>query len=72
MGWEAIRIARLIKSAKHCIVFTGAGISTAAGVGDYRGKSGKWTSHDLNDFINDCESTYCFVVSSSAIRISDL
>ena len=29
--------------SKGAVVFSGAGISTAAGVGDYRGKSGKWT-----------------------------
>ena len=58
MGWEAIRIARLIKNARHCIVFTGAGVSTAAGIGDFRGKAGKWTSNDLNDFISDCELVF--------------
>lgn len=43
---EALRIADLIKNANHCVVFTGAGISTSAGIGDYRGKSGKWTEED--------------------------
>lgn len=40
---EADRIVEMLKSAKYAIAFTGAGISTSAGVGDFRGKSGKWT-----------------------------
>ena len=30
---KAKKIASLIKSSKHCVAFTGAGISTAAGIG---------------------------------------
>lgn len=43
---ESTRIARLLQAAKHCVAFTGAGISTSAGIGDYRGKGGKWTEMD--------------------------
>ncbi len=43
---EADRIATLLKNARHCVAFTGAGISTSAGIGDYRGKGGKWTEMD--------------------------
>ncbi|KAK3600867.1 hypothetical protein CHS0354_019215 [Potamilus streckersoni] len=43
---EAKRIAQMIRSADYCIGFTGAGISTAAGIGDFRGIDGKWTERD--------------------------
>ncbi|KAL4219934.1 hypothetical protein ACF0H5_020346 [Mactra antiquata] len=43
---SAKRIVDMLKKASYPIVFTGAGISTAAGIGDFRGKDGKWTERD--------------------------
>ena len=40
---KATRAAEILRSSKAAICFTGAGMSTAAGLGDYRGKRGKWT-----------------------------
>lgn len=38
----------LIKTARHCVVLTGAGISTLSGIPDFRGKNGFYKRTDID------------------------
>jgi NAD-dependent deacetylase len=59
-GAEAVAsLARLIRDASAMLVFTGAGISTASGIPDYRGPSGVWKTRQpvyYADFMSNHEA----------------
>ncbi len=42
------RLKDQIKNARYCVAFTGAGISTLAGIRDFRGKNGIYKSSDID------------------------
>lgn len=59
MNNQINELYRLLTSAKHCIAFTGAGISTLSGIQDFRGKNGLYQKpntelmFDINVFLSD-------------------
>ena len=69
-------IAKLLKSCKHCVVFTGAGVSTSANIPDFRGPKGVWTKEhkrekiDVDIDIEQLKPTYCHYALTELARKS--
>jgi NAD-dependent deacetylase len=40
------KLVSLIKESRHCVVLTGAGVSTLSGIPDFRGKTGIYQKYD--------------------------
>lgn len=51
------RLAQMVRSSNYTVFFTGAGVSTSAGVGDYRGPSGAWTMRKIKQLQRDNNRT---------------
>lgn len=51
----ALRLAAMLRAARHGVVFTGAGISTESGIPDFRSPGGIWTQMapiEFRDFVS--------------------
>merc|ERR1711959_398125 len=46
---KTTELAQLIRESKYTVFFTGAGVSTSAGINDYRGPSGAWTQRRIRN-----------------------
>ncbi|KAH3764328.1 silent information regulator family protein [Pelomyxa schiedti] len=55
---KAAEVGELLRSSKHTVVYTGAGISTSTGIGDFRGPQGLWTCQDKGVAMVGKEITY--------------
>jgi NAD-dependent deacetylase len=50
MEEEVIRLARLVRDRRPCVVLTGAGISTESGIPDFRSRTGIWARYDPMEY----------------------
>ncbi|CAM9968978.1 unnamed protein product, partial [Ectocarpus fasciculatus] len=55
---EAKRLAGLLRAAPIVVAHTGAGLSTAAGIPDFRGKDGVWTLENQGQPLPDYEKCW--------------
>jgi NAD-dependent deacetylase len=61
----------MIKSAKHCVALTGAGVSTLSGIRDFRGKNGLYNEMDAEKMFDldyfEVDPSYYYKTAGSFI-----
>lgn len=75
IGEKCKKLAALLKNSKCTLVYTGAGISTAASIPDYRGPNGVWTLAEkgiapskCGDPVESCPTTSHMVLKEMCRR----
>ncbi|KAI1260679.1 NAD-dependent deacetylase sirtuin-7 [Xylariaceae sp. FL1019] len=69
---KAETIARLIRESRHFIVFTGAGVSTSAGISDFRGPNGAWTLRAQGKVAQNKKSTLQAIPTPTHMALVEL
>ena len=65
-GTDPDAARQLVESSSNIVVLTGAGVSTASGIPDFRGPEGVWTKNPAAERLSNIRSR---LVSSSEVRI---
>lgn len=69
---QAAQLATWIRQVKHFVAFTGAGISTSAGIPDFRGPQGVWTLRARGEFPKSRQSTLSAVPTTGHMALVGL